>query len=70
MRQAIAIGFAVIASISVHAQLSFDGAAYEAVAVSPAASTGLEKVYVVNNAQGMSISYSTGAAVKWSLLTF
>lgn len=66
MRQAIAIGFAVIASISVHAQLSFDGAAYETVAVSPAASTGLEKVYVVNNALGMSISYSTGTAVKWS----
>lgn len=65
MKYAIAITLAVISASNLHAQLTFNGAPDTPVAVTPAASTGLETIYVVRNCNGVTISYP-GSNVKWS----
>lgn len=46
------------------AALTFDGASLPVVEVRPAASTGLEMIYVINNASGVRVSY-TGGGTAW-----
>lgn len=55
-----------LACLSAGAQLSFTGASRSVITVSPEASTGLDAVYVVSSAQGVTASYTSSDAVSWS----
>lgn len=48
------------------AALVFTGSSDPVVTVTPSASTGLEAVYVVRDARGVTVSHDSGRAVKWS----
>ena len=48
------------------AQLSFTGSPSSPVTVNPAAATGLENIYVLRSAAGVTMSYQSGKSVKWS----
>lgn len=50
----------------VAAQLTFEDLNSKAIAVTPSASSGLEGVYVIENASGVKISYQSALNVKWS----
>lgn len=65
MKYAIAITLAVFTASTLHAQLTFNGAPDQPVAITPASSTGLETVYVVRDCSGVTVSYP-GNNVKWS----
>ncbi len=55
-----------IFAISAKTQVVFEGSAESVITTSPTPSTGLEAVYVVNNANGMTMSYTGSSNVKWS----
>lgn len=48
------------------AELIFTGTSDQVFSMVPAASTGLDAVYVVRDSRGIEISYSSGSSVKWS----
>lgn len=53
--------------VSTAATLTFEGSAYEVIAVKPEASTGLEMIYVLRSTQGVKAYYSySGQAPTWS----
>lgn len=52
--------------ITAKAQIVFDGLQNQVVTVSPAASTGLEAVYVLQNTDGVTISFSGVTSANWS----
>ncbi len=56
----------LLTSIDAFAALVFEGLASRAVEVIPMTSTGLDAVYVIENADGVSISYDGVTQVKWS----
>ncbi len=62
----------IVSALSVSAAVSFSGTAADPVTVVPAASTGLEAVYVVDGTDGVKISYtpsSPAAHVEWTSYT-
>ncbi len=66
MKYALIAISAVAISFCSNAQLSFSDTQDKPVPVSPEPSTGLENIYVIRSSAGMTISFHTGEAVKWS----
>lgn len=63
---ALSIILTVISSLSANAGLIFEGLPETAVAIQPAASTGLETVYVIRNTDGVKVSYEGVGHAAWS----
>lgn len=58
----------IIASLQAYSQLTFSGNAHQAITETPQASTGLTAVYVLDETEGVTASYtasSSSATVKW-----
>ena len=65
MKRASTIIFSLVALWCKGADLQFSGNSLPVIGVTAEASTGLEKIYVINNITGVSISYPTTAPVTW-----
>ena len=65
MKRASTIIFSLVALWCQGADLQFSGNNLPVIGVTTEASTGLEKIYIVNNIAGVSASYPTTTAVTW-----
>lgn len=66
MKYALTAIIAAAISFYADAQLVFSDVHSQPVAVTPEASTGLETIYVLPSTSGVSVSFQTGEAVRWS----
>ncbi len=69
IRTVIFIATLILASTGISAQLRFNGASFQPITETPAASTGLNHIYVLHDLENVSITYtlpSATSAVEWS----
>lgn len=66
MKRVVFFSIMSLACMAASAQLSFSGASKPVITVSPEASTGLNAVYVISSAQGVTASYTSSGTVSWS----
>lgn len=64
IRTVIFITTIILASFGISAQIQFNGASYQPVSETPAASTGLNKLYVLHDLQNVSITYTLPSATS------
>lgn len=66
MKYLITLTLVIAVSSNINAALNFGGVPTDPFAFKPDASTGLEYVYVIQDCQGVTISYPSSSNVKWS----
>lgn len=58
--------FILFSSFDISAEVSFSNTSSEIVKISPAPSSGLEAIYVIENTDGVTMSYQNSQSVTWS----